>query len=109
MGPIGHVGLALATSVSSWLNVLILWVMLRKKIGPFFPLDKTLAVSALLSLGIGAAAYAVSSHAVLSLVLIAPLAVGYLGASALLGVAEARMLTALAARLIPKRFRKTPS
>jgi putative peptidoglycan lipid II flippase len=109
MGSMGHVGLALATSVSSWLNVLVLWFFLRRKIGPFFPLDKTLAVSAVLSLCIGLAAYAVSARAVLSLVLIAPLAVGYLGASALLGVAEARMLAALAARLIPKRFRKTPS
>lgn len=106
MGSMGHVGLALATSVSSWINVLVLWVVLHNKIGPFFPVDKTLAISTILSLGVGFAAYAVSSQAVLSLVLILPLAVIYLAVSALLGVEEARMLASLAARLVPRRFRK---
>jgi len=109
MGSMGHVGLALATSVSSWLNVLILWILLRRKIGPFFPLDKTLAVGTALSLCIGLAAYAVSGHAVLSLVLILPLAAAYMAVSALFGVEEARMLAGLAPRLVPRRFRKKSS
>ncbi len=109
MGPMGHVGLALATSVSSWLNVLILGVVLRRKIGPWMPLDKTLVVGTALSLGIGLAASALSDYPVASLIAIAPLAAAYMAVSALLGVEEARMLAGFAARLVPRRFRKKSS
>ncbi|QLA16050.1 murein biosynthesis integral membrane protein MurJ [Desulfolutivibrio sulfoxidireducens] len=109
MGPMGHVGLALAASVSSWLNVAILGIVLRKKTGPWMPLDKTLAVSTLLSLCIGLAAYALSGYPILSLACIAPLAVIYMAVAAFLGVEEARMLAGFVGRLVPRRFRKKPS
>ncbi|MFZ5812268.1 MAG: murein biosynthesis integral membrane protein MurJ [Thermodesulfobacteriota bacterium] len=109
MGPMGHVGLALATSVSSWLNVIILGIVLRRKLGPWMPLDKTLVVGSALSLGIGLAAFALSGYPVASLIAIAPLAAGYMAVSALLGVEEARMLAGFAARLVSRRFRTKSS
>ncbi|MFW5722352.1 MAG: murein biosynthesis integral membrane protein MurJ [Desulfohalobiaceae bacterium] len=36
MGPLDHVGLALATSVSSWANVLLLGWLLRRRFGPWY-------------------------------------------------------------------------
>ena len=99
MGPTGHVGLALATSISSWFNVLVLGIVLRKKLGGrWFAPGRTTLCGAVLSCGVGFGAYATANHPYLSMVLIMGWAVAYMGAAALLRVEEARMLTDFAMR-----------
>ncbi|MEL7641479.1 MAG: murein biosynthesis integral membrane protein MurJ [Solidesulfovibrio sp.] len=104
MGPMAHVGLALATSVSSWVNVLVLGVVLRKKLGgTWFHPGRTTCIGALLSCGVGAGAYVTADHRYLSLLLIAAWAVAYMGAASLLRVEEARMLTDFVRRRLKRR------
>ena len=94
MGSMAHVGLALATSVSSWVNVLVLGVVLRKKLGgPWFRPGRTTVIGTLLSLGVGAGAYATAGRPYLSLALIVVWAVAYMGAASVFHVEEARLLT----------------
>jgi len=109
MDPLGHVGLALATSVSSWVNVAVLGIILRKKLGgTWFAPGRTTLVSTLLSCGVGAGAAATAGHPLLSLLLIAGWAVGYMLVASLLHVEEARLLTDFAWRRI-RRGRKEAS
>lgn len=104
MGPTAHVGLALATSISSWVNVLVLGVILRKKLGgAWFAPGRTTLLSLLLSGGVGAGAYATAGHPALSLVLIAAWAVGYMVVASWCGVEEARLLTDFALRRLRRR------
>jgi len=94
MGPTAHVGLALATSISSWVNVLVLGVILRRKLGgSWFAPGRTTLLGTLLSVGVGFGAYATADRPFLSLVLIIGWAVAYMGVASLLRVEEARMLT----------------
>ncbi|WP_300161319.1 murein biosynthesis integral membrane protein MurJ [Solidesulfovibrio sp.] len=94
MGPMAHVGLALATSVSSWVNVLVLGVVLRKKLGgSWFRPGRTTVVGTLLSCGVGAGAYATAGRPYLSLALIVVWAVAYMGAASVFRVEEARLLS----------------
>jgi putative peptidoglycan lipid II flippase len=94
MGSMAHVGLALATSVSSWVNVAVLGVILRKKLGgSWFRPGRTTAIGTLLSCGVGAGAYATSGRPYLSLAAIVLWAVAYMGVASLFRVEEARMLT----------------
>jgi putative peptidoglycan lipid II flippase len=99
MGPTAHVGLALATSISSWVNVLVLGVVLRRKLGhTWFAPGRTTIISTLLSCGVGAGAFATAGHPYLSLFLILGWAVAYMAVSSLCNVEEARMLTDFALR-----------
>lgn len=94
MAPLAHVGLALATSISSWVNVLILGLILRRKLGgSWFAPGRTTVVGMLLSAGVGGGAYATAGHPYLALVLIVGWAVVYMAAASLLNVEEARLLT----------------
>ena len=89
-----HVGLALATSVSSWVNVAVLGVILRKKLGgSWFRPGRTTVIGTILSCGVGAGAYATSGRPYLSLAGIVLWAVAYMGAASLFRVEEARLLT----------------
>jgi len=107
MGPTGHVGLALATSISSWVNVAVLGVILRKKLGgAWFAPGRTTAVSVLLSCGVGIGAFATAGHPYVSLLLIVGWGVAYMAAASLLHVEEARMLTDFAWRRIQRCLRR---
>ncbi|MGD9608162.1 MAG: murein biosynthesis integral membrane protein MurJ [Desulfovibrionaceae bacterium] len=104
MGPTGHVGLALATSISSWVNVLVLGIILRKKLGgAWFAPGRTTLVSILLSGGVGAGAFATAGHPYLSLALIAAWAVAYMLVASWCRVEEARLLTDFALRRLRRR------
>ncbi|MYL85098.1 murein biosynthesis integral membrane protein MurJ [Desulfovibrio aerotolerans] len=103
MGSTGHVGLALATSVSSWVNVAVLGVVLRRKLGgTWFCPGRTTLIGTLLSVGVGFGASATADRPYLSLILIGGWAVAYMGAASLLRVEEARMLT----DFVLRRFKK---
>ncbi len=107
MGPTAHVGLALATSISSWFNVLVLGTILRKKLGgSWFAPGRTTAWGTVLSIGVGFGAWATAGHAVLSLALIAVWAVAYMAAASLLQVEEARMLTDFAMKRLRRGQRR---
>jgi putative peptidoglycan lipid II flippase len=104
MGPTGHVGLALATSISSWVNIAALGLVLRKKLGgSWFKPGRTTIISTLLSVGVGFGAFATADRPALSLLLIALWAVAYMAVASLLRVEEARMLTDFVRRKIRKR------
>ncbi|KHK00692.1 murein biosynthesis integral membrane protein MurJ [Desulfovibrio sp. TomC] len=105
MGSTGHVGLALATSVSSWVNVAILGIILRRKLGgTWFRPGRTTLVGTLLSIGVGFGAYATASRPYLSLILICGWAVAYMGVASLFQVEEARMLTDFALRRLRRNI-----
>ncbi|MFP5259445.1 MAG: murein biosynthesis integral membrane protein MurJ [Acidobacteriota bacterium] len=104
MGSTAHVGLALATSISSWVNVAVLGIVLRRKLGGrWFRPGRTTLIGTLLSVGVGFGAYATANRPYLSLVLICGWAVAYMGAAALLRVEEARMLTDFASRRLRRK------
>ncbi|OLN24403.1 putative peptidoglycan lipid II flippase MurJ [Desulfovibrio sp. DV] len=104
MGSTGHVGLALATSVSSWVNVAVLGVILRRKLGGrWFRPGKTTLIGTVLSIGVGFGAYATADRPYLSLVLIAGWAVAYMAVASMLRVEEARMLTDFALRHLRRK------
>ena len=104
MGSTGHVGLALATSVSSWVNVAVLGVILRRKLGDrWFRPGKTTLIGTVLSIGVGFGAYATADRPYLSLVLITGWAVAYMAVASMLRVEEARMLTDFALRRLRRQ------
>ena len=104
MGPTGHVGLALATSISSWVNIAALGIVLRKKLGGgWFRPGRTTVIGTVLSLGVGFGAHATADRPYLSLILIVLWAVAYMGVASLLRVEEARMLTDFVRRKIKGR------
>ncbi|HML56720.1 MAG TPA: murein biosynthesis integral membrane protein MurJ [Solidesulfovibrio magneticus] len=104
MGPTGHVGLALATSISSWVNIAALGIVLRKKLGSgWLRLGRTTLIGTILSLGVGFGAHATADRPYLSLFLIVLWAIAYMGVASLLRVEEARMLTDFVRRKIRAR------
>lgn len=106
MGPMRHVGLALATSISSWVNVLVLGMVLRRKIGPWLDIFRNVALSVLLSALIGVGAYATAPRPYLALALIGLWAPAYLIAGRLLRIEEAVLLTDFVWRRIGPRLRR---
>jgi len=93
MFPLAHSGLALASSISSWVNFLLLAKFLNRRLGNnWVRIGRTTWVSLGLSLIIGAASYALSGHGAWSLVLIIPLAAVYMALAYVLHVEEAVML-----------------
>lgn len=107
MFPLDLVGLALATSLSSWLNVWLLGRALRAKVGPWAELSRTTGISAGLSLFIGVGAYLTPVNNYAALALIAVWAVAYMGMAVLLRVHEADMLMEFIKKRIARR--RTPA
>ncbi|WP_027186039.1 murein biosynthesis integral membrane protein MurJ [Desulfovibrio inopinatus] len=70
MGPLEHTGLALATSIASWVNVILLVVLLKPKLGPWLAIGRSVAISTLLSLAIGVATAMLVTYAPLRIGLI---------------------------------------
>jgi len=105
MLPMGHVGLALAASVSSWLNVWLLARALTAKAGPWLAPGRTTAVSALLSVAVGLAAWLTPVGPWAALALIAVWALGYMALCFALRVEEARMLMDFTLRRVLRRGR----
>lgn len=88
-----HVGLALAVSISSMLNFILLYAGLhRRRGGTPIPVGSGVK-STLLSLVVGAGAYMTASWHPWWLVLIPAWAVGYILVARMLGMEEARLFT----------------
>ena len=88
-----HVGLAVATSVSSWVNVLLLaWFLSRKGQIAALRFSSTLPKAAVLSLGILAGAGWTASSPLLAFALIPVWGVGFFGLARLWSIPEAAML-----------------
>ncbi|WP_045222625.1 murein biosynthesis integral membrane protein MurJ [Desulfonatronum thioautotrophicum] len=91
MRVLSHVGLALAAAVSSWANVLLLGMILRRRIGPWLTAGPQLNRMIVLSTALGGAALAVSSLGKPAILLI-PILAGLYGVLALKwNITEARM------------------
>jgi len=95
---IGHVGLALASSASAWVNVLLLGFFLRRHCGPWFCPGRDLVLSVALSLVILAGTWFSTSLGTISLLLIPVWVLAYMGAGAFLNVSQARLFTDLLGR-----------
>jgi putative peptidoglycan lipid II flippase len=108
MFPLAHAGLALASSLSSWVNFLLLARLLRRRLGRWAVADRTTWVASALSLAVGAASYALSGHGVWSLVLILPLAGLYLALAWALKVEEASMLAEFVMKRVKRKTGKEP-
>ncbi|MFW5487772.1 MAG: murein biosynthesis integral membrane protein MurJ [Desulfovibrio sp.] len=94
MQSMAHVGLALAVSVSGWLNALLLLALLHRRAGKFMGHSlKTIAVSVALSLCIGVGAWQTTHWGMIwALALIPVWGVAYLAFGYLLRMGEARSL-----------------
>jgi putative peptidoglycan lipid II flippase len=91
---IDHVGLALAVSIASWGNVLLLARALRRHVGPWFFLQPGLLWMGLLSLFLGLGCMLTASWGWMSLAGIPLWAGAYLGAALMLQIPEAKMILA---------------
>ncbi len=98
----GHVGLALASSVSAWVNVLFLGFLLRRHLGAWFRVGRDALVSLGLSLAMLGGCWASTRLGGTSLLLIPLWALAYLGACLALGVSQARLF----ADILGRRFRR---
>jgi putative peptidoglycan lipid II flippase len=87
-----HVGLAVAAALSSWVNVLLLGLLLRRRIGPWLSIRNRLARISALTILLGLAAIGVSGLGKIA-VLTIPVLAGLYGLAALRwNIAEARMV-----------------
>jgi putative peptidoglycan lipid II flippase len=103
MQSMAHVGLALAVSVASFVNVGLLSVLLRRRIG-VWPLGLSHVLRcAAASLAMGLAAWALTGRSLAWLALIPAWAALYFGLARLLGLAEARMLFDALRRRVSRR------
>lgn len=89
---IAHFGLALAVSISSWINIILLGLLLQKKIGPWFAVDRELIISGLLSGLIFLGCYFTVPLGVKAVFLIPIWMVVYLGGALLCGSKGASLL-----------------
>jgi putative peptidoglycan lipid II flippase len=87
-----HVGLALAVSISSWVNVLLLGFYLRKKIGPWFTGAGEILKMILLSFALLAGVTALASFQWIALLSIPLWALGYFYSSLLLKISPGQIL-----------------
>jgi len=98
-------GLALAASLSSWLNVLLLALALRKKTGTWFEWGRTTWVSCALSLVIGLGAWLTPvGNKYLALALIAVWAALYMALAVAFRVEEATLLLGF----VRRRLKRAP-
>lgn len=93
MGPLKHVGLALAASASSWANSLLLSGLLARRIGPWRDYLRGSLAAALLSLGLGLGAWATVPLGKWAVAFIPAWAALYILAARLARVPEAILLT----------------
>lgn len=93
MGPLAHVGLALAASASSWANSLLLSGLLARRIGPWRDYLAGSLKAALLSLGLGLAAWLTVPLGAWAVALIPAWAALYILAARLVRAPEALLLT----------------
>lgn len=88
---LGHVGLALASSMSAWVNVLLLGYFLRRHLGPWFRVGRDLLASLGLSFALLAGCWASTGLGRVSLLLIPLWAAAYMALGLGLGVSQARL------------------
>ena len=117
MGPLAHVGLALAVSVSSWANAVILAVLVRRK-GVAAHLDlwadclRPGLVHTLLAVGVGLVAWGtwamLAPHGLrmVAVALIPVWAVAYMAAAEAMGVEEAVIFRGIAKKVFGKLRRR---
>lgn len=91
MFSLAHVGLALATSIASWVNVLLLGRLLKRKVGGWFVFNRNHLLMLLLSLLLFGGCAVTSDWGWAALALIPVWAGGYLGLSLVLEIEEARL------------------
>lgn len=103
MGPLGHVGLALAASASSWANALMLSGLLARRIGPWRDYLGGSLSAALLSLGLGLGAWATAPLGPWAVALIPLWAALYILAARLARVPEAMLLTDALRRRVARK------
>lgn len=106
MQSLAHVGLALAVSLSSMLNFILLYVMLRRKRGASLIPMASAMKSGALSLLVGVGAFTTMSWHPWWLLLIPVWAVAYIGAARVLRMDEARLFTETIGGRIKRRLRK---
>ncbi|MDY7000514.1 MAG: murein biosynthesis integral membrane protein MurJ [Thermodesulfobacteriota bacterium] len=92
MRTLSHVGLALATTISSWANFLMLTHFLRRKIGTWADFAGPSRKSAFLSLGLGVGAFLTLPLKFWAVALIPAWALVYLGLALALSLPEAKMI-----------------
>jgi len=92
MGPLDHLGLALAVSLASWVNILALGWRLSKPLPAWFVWRRSHSLMLLLSLLLGGLGHLAAGLGWLALLLIPVLAAGYLLAASRLGIKEATMI-----------------
>ena len=92
MQHLAHVGLALAVSLASWLNILILGYRLSGRYRAWMEWGRGYGTMLVLSLLLGAATYATASWGPVSLLLIPVWAGAYFAACRMRGLTEADMV-----------------
>ncbi|MDY0225205.1 MAG: murein biosynthesis integral membrane protein MurJ [Desulfomicrobium apsheronum] len=91
MQVLGHVGLALASSLSAWINVVLLGYLLRRHCGAWFRVNRDMVISFALSLVMLAGCWMSTRLGPLCLLFIPVWAALYMGAALLLNVSQARL------------------
>lgn len=89
---IEHIGLAVAVSISSWINILLLGICLRFQIGSWFQWNIGQAVFIILSLSIGIGSFFTSSLGWIALALIPFWVIFYMEVGVLCRLPEAKMV-----------------
>jgi putative peptidoglycan lipid II flippase len=98
-----HVGLALAVALSSWLNIFLLGIFLRRHVGAWFSWSRSLLFMLLLSAALGYGVWLTASWDIWALLCIPLWIIFYWAAAYLLSLEEARMFLRVMQR-VTKRF-----
>ena len=106
MFPFKLVGLALATSLSSWLNVLLLGLAMRAKLGQWSDIRGTTLKSIFLSAVIGIGAWLTPVNKYAALALIAVWALVYMALAVAIRVEEASLLVEFIKKRLARRTQK---
>jgi putative peptidoglycan lipid II flippase len=102
MGPLDHVGLALATTASSWVNALLLAALLKRRSPGFTAFARQSLPALWLSLAVGLGAWATSGLGAWSVALVPAWVAAYFGLALLFGLPEAKMVS----RALKRKFEK---
>ncbi|MFP4428699.1 MAG: murein biosynthesis integral membrane protein MurJ, partial [Desulfovermiculus sp.] len=106
MQVIAHVGLAVAVSLASWGNVLLLARALRRHVGRWFWVQRSLLYMTALSCLLGLGCSLTASWGWWSLAAIPAWAGGYLMATRMLGIPEAKMILSVLKRKMGRENKK---
>lgn len=104
MRPLAHAGLALAVSLSSWANIILLGLFLRRKTGIWYTWDRGPVIMLFGSLLIGCCCFLTADWGWLSLVLIPGWTLVYYLFTTWFHLEEAKMIT----RMLRQKGRKHP-